>query len=73
MKNKIVSPDEAAAILRDGDTVSISGFVGIGTPDELIAAIERRFLATQAAAGADPGLRRRARRRQGARPQPARP
>ena len=47
MKNKIVSPDEAAAILRDGDTVSISGFVGIGTPDELIAAIERRFLASQ--------------------------
>jgi propionate CoA-transferase len=47
VKNKIVSPDEAAAILRDGDTVSISGFVGIGTPDELIAAIERRFRATQ--------------------------
>jgi propionate CoA-transferase len=46
VKNKIVSPDEAAAILRDGDTVSISGFVGIGTPDELIAAIERRFLAS---------------------------
>ena len=43
MKNKIVSPDEAAAILRDGDTVSVSGFVGTGTPDELIAAVERRF------------------------------
>ena len=43
MKNKIVSPAEAAAIIRDGDTVSISGFVGIGTPDELILAIERRF------------------------------
>jgi propionate CoA-transferase len=47
VKNKIVSPDEAAAILRDGDTVSVSGFVGTGTPDELIAAIERRFLASQ--------------------------
>ena len=47
MRNKIVSPDEAAAILRDGDTVSVSGFVGIGTPDELIAAIERRFLASE--------------------------
>jgi propionate CoA-transferase len=44
VRNKIVSPDEAAAILRDGDTVSVSGFVGIGTPDELVAAIERRFL-----------------------------
>ena len=46
MKDKIVSPDEAAAIIRDGDTVSVSGFVGTGTPDELITAIERRFLAS---------------------------
>ena len=44
MKNKIVSADEAAAIVRDGDTVATSGFVGIGTPDELLAALERRFL-----------------------------
>ena len=28
--------------------VACSGFVGIGTPDELIAALERRFLATGA-------------------------
>src|SRR5207247_1059012 len=27
-----------------GDTVCVSGFVGIGTPDELILALERRFL-----------------------------
>jgi len=47
VKNKIVSPDEAAAILRDGDTVSVSGFVGTGTPDELIAAVERRFLGSR--------------------------
>ena len=46
MKNKIVSAAEAAAILRDGDTVASSGFVGIGTPDELIAAVEKRFLET---------------------------
>src|SRR5215469_963464 len=44
LKNKIVSADEAIAIVRDGDTVSVSGFVGIGTPDELILAVERRFL-----------------------------
>ena len=37
-KNKIVSADEAIAIIRDGDTVCVSGFVGIGTPDELILA-----------------------------------
>ena len=43
-RNKIVSADEAIAIIRDGDTVCVSGFVGIGTPDELILALERRFL-----------------------------
>jgi propionate CoA-transferase len=46
MKNKIVSPAEAAAIVRSGDTVSVSGFVGIGTPDELLVALEKRFLET---------------------------
>ena len=44
LKNKIVSADEAIAIIRDGDTLCVSGFVGIGTPDELILALERRFL-----------------------------
>ncbi len=46
MKNKIVSPAEAAAIIRTGDTVSVAGFVGIGTPDELLRAIEQRFRET---------------------------
>jgi propionate CoA-transferase len=46
MTNKIVSPAEAAAIIRPGDTVSVAGFVGIGTPDELLIAIERRFRET---------------------------
>jgi propionate CoA-transferase len=44
--NKIMSPDDAVAVIQDGDTVAISGFVGIGVPDELIIALERRFLAT---------------------------
>src|SRR5919199_450720 len=42
LKNKIVSADEAVAIIRDGDTLCSSGFVGIGTPDELILALGRR-------------------------------
>ena len=42
MKNKIVSADEAIALIRDGDTVALSGFVGIGTPDCLIEALRRR-------------------------------
>ena len=44
LTHKIVSPDEAVAVIRDGDTVCVSGFVGIGTPDELILALERRYL-----------------------------
>ena len=46
MKNKIVSAAEALAIVRDGDTIAFSGFVGTGTPDELIIELERRFLET---------------------------
>src|SRR4030095_4044909 len=42
VKNKIVSAAEAIAIIRDGDTIACSGFVGSGTPDELIAALEKR-------------------------------
>ena len=44
MKNKIVSTAEAVAIIRDGDTVAFSGFVGSGTPEELIAGLQQRFL-----------------------------
>jgi propionate CoA-transferase len=46
MKNKVVSAAEAAALIKDGDTLTTSGFVGIGVPDALLAAIETRFLET---------------------------
>ena len=46
MKNKIVSADDAVAIVHSGDTICNSGFVGNGTPDELLAALARRFVAT---------------------------
>jgi propionate CoA-transferase len=51
LTNKIVSADEAVAIVQDGDTVAIQGFVGIGVPDELILALERRFLKTKHPSG----------------------
>ena len=51
MRNKVVSPAEAAAIVRNGDTVSVSGFVVVGTPDELLIAIEQRYLDTKEPAG----------------------
>ena len=47
MKDKIVTAEEAIALIRSGDSVSCSGFVGIGTPEELFAALERRFVDTQ--------------------------
>ncbi|MDB4969074.1 MAG: acyl CoA:acetate/3-ketoacid CoA transferase [Myxococcales bacterium] len=44
MRNKVVSCEDALALVRDGDTIATSGCVGIGTPDELLAGLERRFL-----------------------------
>ncbi len=61
LKNKIVSADEAIAIIRDGDTLCVSGFVGIGTPDELILALERRFLKDAETLRTDADVCRRAR------------
>src|SRR5215207_8788119 len=49
--NKIVTAPEAIALIRDGDTVAVSGFVGIGTPDELIIALAERFRETAAPSG----------------------
>ncbi len=46
MQNKVVTADEAIAIIRDGDTLANTGFVGDGAPEELLAALERRFLQT---------------------------
>ena len=45
-KAKIISPQEAAALLRDGDTFTTSGFVASGIPETLNKAVERRFLET---------------------------
>ncbi len=47
MSNKIVSAQDALALIPDGATFCTSGFVGIGTPDQLLAALERRFLEGQ--------------------------
>ena len=45
-RNKIISAEDAARVVIDGDTVATSGFVGIGFPEELAIALERRFLET---------------------------
>ena len=46
MRSKIVTADEAIALIRDGDTLSSTGFVQIGFAEALLSAVERRFLAT---------------------------
>lgn len=48
MRKKVISAVEAAELIQDGDVLTTSGFVGIGVPDELLLAVERRFLSSGA-------------------------
>lgn len=43
---KFVSAEEAIEVIKSGDTISSSGFFGMGTADEVIQAIEKKFLET---------------------------
>ncbi|MCM8594015.1 acyl CoA:acetate/3-ketoacid CoA transferase [Accumulibacter sp.] len=46
MRSKIVTADEAIALIRDGDTLASTGFVQTGFAEALLSALERRHLAT---------------------------
>lgn len=46
MKRKLVSGADAAQLVHDGDTITTSGFVGIGVPDGLLAHIAARHAET---------------------------
>lgn len=46
MKNKVISADEAIALISDGDVVTTTGFVQSCIPEALHAALEKRFLET---------------------------
>ena len=41
---KIASAEEAARLVRDGDTVATGGFVGIGFAEEIAVALEALYL-----------------------------
>jgi propionate CoA-transferase len=42
-KGKVVTGEQAAAIIRDGDVVTTGGFVGAGVPEDMLIYIEERF------------------------------
>ncbi|MBV8419754.1 MAG: acyl CoA:acetate/3-ketoacid CoA transferase [Hyphomicrobiales bacterium] len=44
-KGKVVTAAEAVKLVRDGDTVATTGFVGIGFAEEIAIALEERFVA----------------------------
>src|SRR3954469_14987206 len=46
MRDKITTAAEAVAVIQNGDALCTSGFVGIGVPDALLVALEKRFLET---------------------------
>ncbi|MCW5259452.1 acyl CoA:acetate/3-ketoacid CoA transferase [Verminephrobacter eiseniae] len=41
--NKLITPAQAAALIRDGDVLSISASSGLGCPDKVLQAIGARF------------------------------
>jgi propionate CoA-transferase len=51
MKNKVISADEAIALIRDGDVVCTTGFVQSCIPEALHAALEKRYVETKAPKG----------------------
>jgi len=49
--NKIITAQEAVALIEDGATVATGGFVGIGFPEELAVALEEQFLQSKKPSG----------------------
>jgi len=51
MKNKVITADQAVALINDGDVVCTTGFVQSCIPEMLHAALEKRFVDTQGPKG----------------------
>lgn len=41
-----ITPEEAAAMVKDKDTIALGGFGAYGSPEALLAALEKRFIET---------------------------
>ncbi len=50
-KNKVITADEAIALIRDNDVLTTTGFVQSCIPEALHAALERRFVETASPRG----------------------
>lgn len=46
MKNKVMSAEEAAKLVKDNDLVAVSGFVSFCYPEEVVIALKERFSKT---------------------------
>jgi coenzyme A transferase len=42
-RTKVITPEAAARLIVDGDTLAVGGFVGIAVPEELVIALAKRF------------------------------
>jgi len=51
LKNKVITADEAIALISDGDVVCTTGFVQSCIPELLHAALEKRYVETQSPKG----------------------
>lgn len=44
--SKVITPQQAAELVKDGDRIAMLGFIGMCHPQEVTYAIEKRFLET---------------------------
>jgi len=47
LKNKVISGDEAASLIKDGDTIATGGFCGAGFAEDLAIYLEERYVKTK--------------------------
>ena len=46
MKSKTCTATEAVKLIKDGDTVAVSGFIGLANSEEILGEIEKQFVET---------------------------